>query len=82
MTGMSPVDHLDGLAELGQCGGLAGAGGTGHHQAAPPVVGPLVQLDQPTTGGDDLTDRGSLDHQQPGMVIDTIVVVAGAFVLS
>ena len=75
------VDHLDGLAELGQRGGLAGAGGTGHHQTAPPVVGALVQLDQAATGGDDLADRGSLDHQQPGVVVDAVVVVAGSFVL-
>jgi hypothetical protein len=75
----APVDHLDGLAELGQCGGLPGPGGTGHHQAAPPVVGVLVQLDQPAAGGDDLADRGGLDHQQPGVVIDAVIVVAGAF---
>ena len=75
----APVDHLDGLAELGQRGGLPGPGGTGHHQAAPPVVGVLVQLDQPAAGVDDLADRGGLDHQQPGVVVDAVIVVAGAF---
>lgn len=58
------VDHLDGLAELGERGGLAGSGGAGHHQAASSVVGVLVHLDQAAARGDDLADRGSLDHQQ------------------
>ena len=75
----APVDHLDGLAELGQRGGLPGPGRTGHHQAAPPVVGVLVQLDQPAAGVDDLADHGGLDHQQPGVVVDAVIVVAGAF---
>ena len=75
----APVDHLDGLAELGQRGGLPGPGRTGYHQAAPPVVGVLVQLDQPAAGADDLADHRGLDHQQPGVVVDAVIVVAGAF---
>src|SRR6516162_1505503 len=27
----------------------------------------------------DLADRGGLDHQQPGVVVDAVIVVAGAF---
>jgi hypothetical protein len=37
----------------------------------------LIQLDQPAAAADDLTDRGRLDNQQPGVMIDAIIVVIG-----
>src|SRR6266508_1012109 len=77
----TPVDHLDGLTELSERGGLARPCRAGNHQAAPPVVSVLVQLDQTAAGGDDLTDRGSLDYQQPGVVLDAVIVVAVPLVI-
>jgi hypothetical protein len=51
------VDDFEGLAELGDRGGLAGPGRPGPDQAAPAGVGVAVEVEQPASLGDDLTGR-------------------------
>ena len=75
-----PVEDLDGLAELGDRGGLPGPGGAGDDQAGPAVMGGPVQVGQPPPGGDDVADRRGLHDQQPGVVGDPVIVVGGPLV--
>ena len=69
------VDHLDGLAELHQAGGLPGPGRAGQDQPAPSGVGVPVQVLQPPALQGDLADGRGGDHQQPGVVSQPQVVV-------
>ena len=69
------VDDLEGLAELGDRGGLAGAGRAGQDQAAPAGVGVAVEVGQPASLGDDLADDRGRDDQQPGVVVEPRLVI-------
>ncbi len=73
-----PVGDLDGLAELGDRRGLPGPGRPGHHEPGPPVMGEAVHPDQVPALGDDPPDDRGLDHDQPGMVLQPLLVVGGA----
>ena len=91
MTGMSPgrrrgcrlaVHDLDGLAELGDRGGLPGPGRPGHDQPAPPgdrrggsgtdSLRPSVMTCRMTGVGDD---------QEPGVVAEPVLVVGEPLVV-
>jgi hypothetical protein len=69
------VDDFEGLAELGDRGGLAGAGRAGQDQAAPAGVGVAVEVGQPASLGDDLADDRGRDGQQAGVVVEPGLVV-------
>jgi hypothetical protein len=55
------VDDFEGLAELGDRGGLAGAGRAGEDQAAASGVGVAVEVGQAASLGDDLADDRGRD---------------------
>jgi hypothetical protein len=69
------VDGFEGLAKLGDRGGLAGAGGPGQDQAAPAGVGVAVEVGQPAALGDDLAGDRGRDDQQPGVVVEPGFVI-------
>jgi hypothetical protein len=69
------VDDFEGLAELGDRGGLAGAGRAGQDQAAPAGVGVAVEVRQSASLGDDLADDRGRDDQEPGVVVEPGLVI-------
>src|ERR1035441_1098239 len=76
------VDDLDGLAELGDRGGLPGPGGAGDDQAGPPVMGGPVEVGEPPPGGGDAADARGMPDQVAGVVGDPVVVVSGPLFLA
>src|SRR6266516_1462061 len=73
-----PVDRLMGLAELGDRGGLPGAGCAGQDQAAAGADGVPVEQGQPASGVDDLPQRRGSDRGQAGVVVQPHLVVSDA----
>src|SRR5579864_5361844 len=74
MTG--PVDRLVSLAELGDRGGLAGAGRPGQDQAAAGADRVPVQQRQAPSGGDDLPQRRGSHHAEAGVIIQPLLVIS------
>jgi hypothetical protein len=69
------VDDFEGLAELGDRGGLAGAGRAGQDQAGPAGDGVAVEVGQPASLGDDLADNRGRDDQEAGVVVEPGLVI-------
>jgi hypothetical protein len=69
------VDDIEGLAELGDRGGLAGAGRAGQDQSAAAGVGVAVEVGQPAPLGDDPADDRGRDDQQAGVVVEPCLVI-------
>ncbi len=65
------------LAKLADGGGLAGGGRAGDDQAAAGAELVAVEQDQPPAGGHDLADHGGCDDDQPRVVAQTMLLVAG-----
>lgn len=72
------VGGLVGLAELGDRGGLPGAGRAGQDQPLAGADRMPVQQRQTASGGDGLPQRRGGDHAQPGVVVQPFVVIGAA----
>jgi hypothetical protein len=72
------VNGLVGLAELGDGGGLAGAGRAGQDQAAAGGDRVPVEQGQSASGGDDRAQGAGRDRGEPGVVVQPQFVVGEA----
>ncbi|SCE15673.1 hypothetical protein GA0115241_1101156 [Streptomyces sp. DpondAA-D4] len=69
------VQEFVGPSELGDGNGLPGAGRPGDDQPPAGADRVFVEQDQATPAGDGVTDRGGRDDLQPGVMIETVLVI-------
>src|SRR5947207_442619 len=65
------------LAAVGDSGGVPGPGWPGDHEAGLAGVGEAVHADQVPAPLDEPPDDRGLDHDQPGVVLQPLLVIGG-----